>query len=323
MQLKRLGFTSIHLGLLVTLLSVTAPIAFSQATSSATVAGLVTDEQGAVVVGAEVRLVDLATSSNQATLTNETGRYVIVNVAPGNYTVNITKTGFAAFKINSQKVDVGTTMTINASLKVGSTSTTIEVAASVGADLQTTNATVGNTLTSAALMLLPNMGRDVSTLAVLQPGTTPGGMTAGAFSDQNVFMLDGGNNSDDMAGNNTSYVTNFTGTGGTQTNGSPSGIVPTPVESIEEFKVGSFNQTADFSGSIGAQIQMVTKRGTNAYHGSAYGFYFATNVGAANFWEKKLAAPRSEEHTSELQSPDHLVCRLLLEKKKNKRKDQL
>src|SRR6516164_7736578 len=97
-------------------------------------------------------------------------------------------------------------------------------------------------------------------------------------------MLDGGNNSDDMAGNNTSYVTNVTGTGGTQTNGSPSGIVPTPVESIEEFKVGSFNQAADFSGSIGSQVQMATKRGTNTYHGSAYGFYFATNVGAANSW---------------------------------------
>jgi hypothetical protein len=56
------------------------------------------------------------------------------------------------------------------------------------------------------------------------------------------------------------------------------------VESIEEFKVGSFNQSADFSGSIGSQVQMVTKRGANAYHGSAYGFYFATNVGAANSW---------------------------------------
>ncbi|HKA00271.1 MAG TPA: hypothetical protein VKE70_27360, partial [Candidatus Solibacter sp.] len=156
--------------------------------------------------------------------------------------------------------------------------------ASATAELQTTNATVGNTLTSESLMKLPNMGRDVSTLAVLQPGTTPSGQTAGAFSDQNVFMLDGGNNSDDMAGNNTSYVTNFTGSGGTQTNGSPSGIVPTPVESIEEFKVGSFNQSADFSSSIGSQIQMVTKRGQNAYHGSAYGFYFATNVAAANSW---------------------------------------
>ncbi len=235
-------------------------------------------------MGAEVRMLDNSTGTSQTTLTNETGRYVIVNVQPGTYVVTISKQGFTVFKISAQKVDVGSAMTINASLKVGSTSTTVEVSASAGADLQTTNATVGNTLTSAALMLLPNMGRDVSTLAVLQPGTTPGGMTAGAFSDQNVFTLDGGNNSDDMAGNNTSYVTNFTGTGGTQTNGSPSGIVPTPVESIEEFKVGAFNQTADFSGSIGSQVQMVTKRGTNAYHGSAYGFYFATNVGAANSW---------------------------------------
>jgi hypothetical protein len=209
---------------------------------------------------------------------------VVVNVQPGTYTVTISKEGFTVFKINAQKVDVGTTMTVSATLKIGSTTTTVEVAASAGAELQTTNATVGNTLTSASLMLLPNMGRDVSTLAVLQPGVSPSGMTAGAFSDQNVFMLDGGNNSDDMAGNNTSYVTNFTGTGGTQTNGSPSGIVPTPVESIEEFKVGTFNQSADFSGSIGSQIQMVTKRGTNTYHGSAYGFYFATNVGAANSW---------------------------------------
>jgi hypothetical protein len=244
----------------------------------------VTDEQNAAVTGAEVRLLENATGTSQTTLTNDTGRYVLVNVQPGTYVVTVSKQGFTVFKINAQKVDVGSSMTINAGLKIGSTSTTVEVTATVGADLQTTNATVGNTLTSASLMLLPNMGRDVSTLAVLQPGTTPSGMTAGSFSDQNVFMLDGGNNSDDMAGNNTSYVTNFTGTGGTQTNGSPSGIVPTPVESIEEFKVGSFNQTADFSGSIGSQIQMVTKRGTNAYHGSAYGFYFATNVGAANSW---------------------------------------
>ncbi len=276
-----LGFTALLVG---TLLAASAGNAWSQATSTATVTGLVTDEQNAAVVGAEIRLLENATGGSHTTLTNETGRYVIVNVQPGTYVVTISKTGFTVFKINAQKVDVGSSMSINAVLKVGSTSTTVEVTASTGADLQTTNATVGNTLTSETLMKLPNMGRDAATLAVLQPGTTPGGHTAGAMSDQNVFMLDGGNNSDDMAGNNTSYVTNFTGTGGTQTGGSPSGIIPTPVESIEEFKVGSFNQSADFSGSIGSQIQMVTKRGTNAYHGSAYGFYFATNVGAANSW---------------------------------------
>ena len=278
------GYTPLFVLSLAILLGLGTTAAWSQATSTATVTGLVTDEQNAAVAGAEVHLLENATGDSHTTLTNETGRYVVVNVQPGTYVVTVSKQGFTVFKISAQKVDLGASLSINATLKIGSTSTTVEVTATVGADLQTTNATVGNTLTSATLMLLPNMGRDVSTLAVLQPGVSPTGMTAGAYSDQNVFMLDGGNNSDDMAGNNTSYVTNFTGTGGTQTNGSPSGIVPTPVESIEEFKVGSFNQSADFSGSIGSQVQMATKRGTNAYHGSAYGFYFATNVGAANSW---------------------------------------
>ncbi len=258
--------------------------AWSQATSQASIAGFVSDQQGAAIAGAEVRAVDTTTGGALTTTTNDAGRYVVINVAPGVYTITVTKTGFTVFKIAAQKVDVGTATTVNAVLEIGSTATTVEVTASAGAELQITNAAVGNTLTSKELMSLPNLGRDVSTLAVLQPGTTPGGMTAGAFSDQNVFMLDGGNNSDDMAGNNTSYVTNFTGTGGTQTNGSPSGIVPTPVESIEEFKVSTFNQTADFSGSIGGQIQMATKRGGNQFHGSAYGFYYATNIGAANSW---------------------------------------
>jgi Carboxypeptidase regulatory-like domain len=270
--------------LVVCLLALTATPAHSQATSTSSIAGLVTDGQGAAVPAALVRITDTATGSGQTTITNESGRYVFVNISPDTYTIVISKQGFAVQKINAQKVDVGTALTINVALQVGVTSTTVEVAAHVGAELQTTNATVGSTLTSEALALLPNLGRDVSTLAVLQPGTTPSGQVAGAFSDQNVFMLDGGNNSDDMSGNGNGYTTNFTGMGGTQTGGTPSGILPTPVESIEEFKVSSFNQTADFSGSIGGQIQMVTKRGTNSYHGSAYGYYYATNVGAANSW---------------------------------------
>jgi hypothetical protein len=272
---------SVLLGILLCL--GTAP-AWSQATSNSSIAGLVTDEQGAAIPAAAVRLLDPATGSTQNTVSNEAGRYVFAQVTPATYTITVTKEGFAVFKVNSQKVDVGLAVTVNAVLKVGSVSTTVEVAATVGAELQTSNAAIGTTLNAQALQSLPNLGRDVATLAVMQPGTTPSGQTAGAFSDQNVFTLDGGNNSDDMAGNNTSYVTNFTGTGGTQTNGSPSGIIPTPIESIEEFRVSAFNQTADFSGSIGGQIIMVTKRGTNAYHGSAYGFYYGTNVGAANTW---------------------------------------
>ena len=122
---------------------VSIPAAWPQATSTATLAGLVTDEQNAAIVGAEIRIVDLATGSTQATVTNDTGRYVVVNVSPGTYTITVSKPGFAIFKVSSQKVDVGTPVTVNAVLKIGSTSTTVEVAAAAGAELQTTNAAVG------------------------------------------------------------------------------------------------------------------------------------------------------------------------------------
>src|SRR5207253_5297494 len=136
----------------------------------------------------------------------------------------------------------------------------------------------------AAMVLLPIDGRHASTLSVLQVGVAPSGNVAGAASDQIVFQLDGGNNSDDMSGTNSSYVPSNAYTGNSATGGTPSGVIPTPVESIEEFKVGTANQAADFNGAAGSQVQMVTKRGTNQFHGALYEYYFATNVGAANLW---------------------------------------
>lgn len=257
---------------------------WGQATSTASVAGLVTDPSTAAIPGAEVRLSDPSTNNIFTAKTNESGRYVFSNVPSATYTVVITKDGFNTYKVDSLKVDIGTAVNVNAILQVGSTATTVEVTASAGVELQTANAAVGVSLTGDTLQNLPNMGRDVSTLAVLQPGTTLGGYTAGSYNDQNTYQIDGGNASDDMAGNTTGYQTNFTGLGGTQTSGTPSGVIPTPVESIEEFKVSTFNQTADFNNSIGGQIQMATKRGQNQFHGSGYGYYFATNVGAANSW---------------------------------------
>jgi hypothetical protein len=280
-------------------LFVAAPLEtlFAQATSSSTITGVVTDQQAASIPGADVKLVDNSTNSIQTTKSNEAGRYVFANVPSGKYTLLFTKEGFSTFRIGSQQVQVSTTLTLNATLELGTTSTTVEVQANAGAELQTTNASVGTTLNSDAILALPNLGRDVATLAVLQPGITPGGSTAGSVQDQNTYTIDGGQNSDDMSGNSTSYTTNFTGMGGTQTGGSSGGVVPTPVESIEEFKVTTFNQTADFNSSLGSQVQMVTKRGTNQFHGSAYGYYFATNVGAANFWDKNHTPSGSLGHT--------------------------
>jgi hypothetical protein len=256
----------------------------AQTSTAGTVAGQVTDEQNAAVPGAEVKVVEVSTKITQTSLTNDAGRYIFSQVPPGVYNISFTRPGFSAYQVNTQTVDVGAVLTINAVLKVGSTATTVEVTASAGAELQTMNATVGNTIESKALTILPNLGRDVASFAVLQPGVTLNGYTAGSQNEQNTFTLDGGTITDDMAGNTTGYNTNYTGFGGSQTNGTPSGVLPTPIESIEEVRVATINQTSDFANSSGSQVQMVTKRGQNQFHGSAYMFYFDTVIGSANTW---------------------------------------
>jgi hypothetical protein len=228
--------------------------------------------------------VDIATGAAFASISNDAGRYDFPTVPPGKYDITFTKEGFTTYDIKSQEVQVGIVLTLNASLKVGSTSTTVEVSATVGAELQTMNATVGNTLSNTSLMVLPNLGRDATSMAILQPGTTPSGNAAGAVVDLNTYQLDGANVTDDMGGNVTTYQTNMNGIGGTQTSGSPSGVIPTPIESIEEFKVSVSNQTSDFNNSSGAQIQMTTRRGTSEFHGAAYMFYFDNAIGLANSW---------------------------------------
>jgi hypothetical protein len=257
---------------------------WGQATTSSSIVGQITDTTQAAIPGAEVTLTDKGTKASRMTQSNEQGRYIFTNLDPGTYMIMVTKQGFSKSEIASQVVEVGSTLTLNFKMELGTATTTVEVRAVSGAELQTTNAAVGTTISGDALASLPNFGRDVTTLSVLQPGTTLGGYTAGAIQDQNTYTLDGGNNSDDMAGNTTSYVTNFTGIGGTQTGGNSSGVLPTPVESIEEIKVNSVNQTADFNSSIGGQVVMATKRGSNQFHGSVYGYYFDTVLGAANSW---------------------------------------
>ena len=258
--------------------------AWSQTSNAGTISGQVVDEQNAAIPGTDVKITDTSTNASQSTVTNDAGRYTFASVPPGIYNVAFNKQGFSAYEINAQNVQVGQVLTLNATLKIGSTATTVEVTASTGAELQTMNATVGNTLEFSSLLKLPNMGRDVTSLSVLQPGVTPNGYVAGSPQDANTYTLDGGNITDDMGGNTVSYQTNYSGLGGTQGGGIPSGVIPTPIESIEEFKVSVGNQTSDFAGSSGGQIQLVTKRGSNQYHGVGYWYYFDTAVGAANSW---------------------------------------
>lgn len=285
MRLNWWRFSSL-LTLLVWLCAIGTP-AWSQSTATGTVSGQVTDPQNAVVAGAQVKVTDITTNNTLTAMTNDAGRYSFLNVPPGNYSITITKTGFSVYKVDGQRVEVGQLLTINAALQLGSTSTIVEVSSVAGAGLQTTNSTVGTTISGQSLLLLPNLGRDASTLAIFQPGVSPDGSVAGAIFDQNTFQLDGGNNTNDMDGSMNIYTPSFGSMSAycPSCSGAPTGTVPTPVESIEQFKVATSGQTADFNSSSGSQVQMVTKRGTNALHGSGYEYYFATNVGAANSWD--------------------------------------
>ncbi len=281
----RLSVAGLLVGCLVVSLSLGAAPARGQATSTGTVQGVVTDQQDASVAGAEVKLIDRTTNVPKSTSTNDVGRYIFVNISPGLYDLTVSKTGFKLSKVSQQAVDIGTVLTLNVKLEVGSTVVTVEVTASVGGGLQTSNSTIGTTLGGPSLLLLPNPGRDVTSLLIAQPGVLPGGYSAGANYDQNLFQLDGGQNSNDMDGSMSIYTPSSGNINPNATGGPPSGVLPTPVESIEEFKVSTANQTADFNGAGGAQVQLATKRGTDSWHGEASEYYLGSYFGA-NSWNR-------------------------------------
>jgi hypothetical protein len=266
---------------------------WAQSTATGTVVGIITDQSGAVVPNAQVTLADPTTGSTRNATTNNAGNYLFVDVNPGRYGVTINKQGFSSTKALVE-VKVGLTTTLNLALQVGASNTIVEVQAASN-ELQMMNSTVGNDLTSATLDALPSVGRDVSTFVELQPGVSPEGSVAGTVNDQTFFSLDGGNNTNDMDGNMSTYTNTYAGdpTGGVAAQnvyyltGAPTGVMPTPQDSVEEFKVNTANQTADFDSSSGAEVKVVTKRGTNAWHGTAYEYYLDNNW-SSNSWDNNF-----------------------------------
>jgi hypothetical protein len=164
------------------------------------------------------------------------------------------------------------------------------------------------------LQSLPSLGRDTSSFVTLQPGVSPDGSVAGTTVDQSSFMLDGGNNSNDMDGSGGVYNSSFGDdpTGGLFSNplneisgisngiagNQPSGVMPTPMDSVEEFKVATSNQNADFNNSSGMQVSIVTKRGANAWHGTAYEYYLDNTLSANTWQNNQSGTPVPDWHRS-------------------------
>src|SRR6266851_2950310 len=253
-----------------------APRALAQ-TTMASVSGHVADQSGGAVPGADVQITNADTHIVASAKTNADGIYVIPSLKPGNYVMKVSKTGFRTVTISDMTLNVQENLSRDFALQVGSTTESITVTAEAGADLiQNTSSDLGTVINQKAIHELPLNGRSFSQLLTLTPGATPistsqssgvgvndlanlGVPTAsiaqpsiqGQWNRSNLYLLDGAINTE----LNTSAF-----------------IVPPIIDAIQEFKVQSHNDQAEYGSVLGGVVNVVTRSGTNQLHGSGWEF---------------------------------------------------
>jgi len=259
----------------------TVALSYGQ-TATTSLRGTVKDPTGALVPGAKITLSDEANGSTFSAVADAAGNYTFAQLPPAKYHIKATAPGFGE-QSKVAELLVNQPATINFSLTVQATSETVDVSATAQT-LNTTDATIGNSVGNQTIQAMPLDGRDPISLLSLQPGvlflgetismtdkTDPQdqdsrqGAVAGARSDQGNVTLDGIDNNDEVNG----YAFN--------------GVLRSTLDSTEEFRVTTSNGNADAGRSSGAQVSLVTKSGTNKLHGSLYEYHRPSNT-VANDW---------------------------------------
>jgi hypothetical protein len=225
----------------------------------AAIDGSVTDPTGALVTGAAVEVKSAGTGLHRTTLTNENGIYEIAALPVGSYQITIAKAGFKPTAIASVDLRYGETRTIDARLEVGGSAETVEVTAAAEA-ANRTNAEVGGVIESAQIKEIPVSGRNWASLMLLAPGAVDYGDGAQRSIQFSGHSLDDSNFTFD--GIDTSGVQEQTQKADTRLN--------IALDSISEFRVSTANYTAESGAAGGAQINVVSKTGTNEFHGSTF-----------------------------------------------------
>ncbi|MGH9855261.1 MAG: carboxypeptidase-like regulatory domain-containing protein, partial [Blastocatellia bacterium] len=152
----------------VWLVSLFALSVFAQTATTGTIVGIVTDKNGAVMSGAEVELSNTATKQVSKAPTNDDGQYVFPSVLPGEYNISVSKQGFRKATLTAFKVDVAKSYPLNFALEVGDVQQSVEITATAGAELQTTDSTVGNVIQGKVMPLFPALTRQANELVRLQ-----------------------------------------------------------------------------------------------------------------------------------------------------------
>jgi hypothetical protein len=249
-------------------------VAFAQAGSSS-VRGIVNDLQGRPVAGATVSLINEQKNFNRSQTTNDSGNYVFTAVPPGTFRIEVESTGFKKSSISEVHALVDTPTNIDITLEVGNVSETVSVTAGGDAPINTTDATLGNTFESRRITELPLNAGNVVGLLSLQPGVTRTGFVNGGRSDQANITLDGVDVNEQQ--NGLDVVTNQ----------AFSSVLRVMRDSVQEFRVVTTNPNADTGRSSGAQVSLVTKSGTNDWHGSLFEYHRNTVTTANDFFSNK------------------------------------
>src|SRR5437868_6483504 len=253
------------------------PLVFGQSTAS--VHGRVTDPSGAVITHASVQLLRVDTNVTRETSTNSEGFYEFVQLAPGSYRLTVSAPGFATGRRNDLSLIVNVPVTADFHLPVATSGEQVEVTGAAPM-LNTTDATIGNGFDTHQVSQLPIEGRNVVELLSLQPGVTylgtrldptvdtRSGAVNGARSDQSNVTLDGV----DVNDQNNGFA--FTS------------VLRNTQDSVSDFRVTTSNANADAGRAAGAQVALITKSGTNQFHGSVYEYNRNTSLAANDYFLK-------------------------------------
>ena len=257
---------------LFVLFSLACALAFAQ-TSTSEITGTVRDTTGAVIPGATVIAINDATGVSYTQTTTTSGLYAFPSVPSGTYTITAMLKGFKTSKQTGNVLVVGTPLTVDLTLGVGETTEVVNVEAQV-AQIQTENASIGNVVSEKAIKDLPLNGRNPLSLLVLEPGVVQ--RSAGAVGS-GIHV----NGSRDRAYNVT--------IDGIEANES---TVPNPLsnlyrltpDNVQEYKVTTSNPTAEEGRNSGANINVATRSGQNAFHGTLFEFFRNTALNSNEFF---------------------------------------
>lgn len=262
-----------------------ASLAVPAQTITGSITGVVTDTTGAVVPGATIAATNVDTGVTVTAPTNSAGIYNLRFLQIGKYTLTTKASGFTAQSYGPFSLEIDQVAQVNVSLKVGADSTTVQVNVEAQPILNTENATLGETFTENTINSLPLNGRDFSQLTVFTPGAVS--TDYGAFGGQNSIERDTNGSTVANVNGNRAQSNNYL-LDGQEINenlNNTVGYTPSP-DSLDQIQVIASNANAEFGNVNGGDVVMVTKSGTNHFHGSAFAFLENYNLDA-NSWTNK------------------------------------